>query len=218
MTKTRTVTVAHLLAAAPLAAVLLTAGCDTPADQALASAELETRLQELVLQHASVQSQFRQLQAEALRTPGVREFQDSFYAMLRPKMIEVDPRAEEWLDRAAQAGHDMSRATGTAVVSSADEPVPPPDITEKRRIATEIQDMERALEPIRLEAMSDPAVAASFVALQDTLVATMLEIDPDSQVLFDQMTDIEAKIRQVRLEQDSARSGWVSEPAVRRPE
>ncbi len=213
MTKARTVTHAHLLVA-----VLLAAGCETRADQALANAELETRLQELVLQHASVQSQIRQLQSRALSTPGVREVQANFYATLRPKMIEIDPRAEEWLDRAAQAGQDMARATGTAIVSTADEPVPPPDITEKQRIATEIQDMERVLEPIRLLAMSDPAVSASFAALQDTLVATMLQEDPNSQVLFDQMIDIEAKIMQVRVEQDSARSRWISEPAARRPE
>ena len=213
MTKARTVTHAHLLVA-----VLLAAGCETRADQALANAELETRLQELVLQHASVQSQIRQLQSRALSTPGVREVQVNFYATLRPKMIEIDPRAEEWLDRAAQAGQDMARATGTAIVSTADEPVPPPDITEKQRIATEIQDMERVLEPIRLLAMSDPAVSASFAALQDTLVATMLQEDPNSQVLFDQMIDIEAKIMQVRVEQDSARSRWISEPAARRPE
>lgn len=213
MTKARTVTHAHLLVA-----VLLAAGCDTRADQALANAELETRLQELVLQHASVQSQIRQLQSRALSTPGVRGVQANFYATLRPKMIEIDPRAEEWLDRAAQAGQDMARATGTAIVSTADEPVPPPDITEKQRIATEIQDMERVLEPIRLLAMSDPAVSASFAALQDTLVATMLQEDPNSQVLLDQMIDIEAKIMQVRVEQDSARSRWISEPAARRPE
>ena len=213
MTEARTVTLAHLLVA-----VLLAVGCDTRADQALANAELETRLHELVLQHSSVQSQIRRLQAEALSTPEVREVQATFYATLRPKMIEIDPRAEEWLDRATQAGQDMARATGTAVVSTADEPVPPPDITEKQRIAAEIQNMERALEPIRLQAMSDPAVSASFVALQDTLVATMLQKDPNSQVLLDQMIDIESKMRQLRAEEDSARSGWVSEPAVRRPE
>ena len=73
--------------------------------------------------------------------------------------------------------------------------------------------MERALEPIRLQALADPAVAESFRVLQDTLVATMLQKDPGSQVLLDQMMDIESKITQVRLEQDSSRSGWVSEPA-----
>lgn len=218
MMKARGAALSHPLAALLLTAVLSAAGCDTRADQALADAELQTRLHELVLQHASVQTQIRQLQAEALRTPGVNEVQATFYAMLRPKMIEIDPRAEEWLDRAAQAGQDMARATGTAIVSTADEPVPPPDITEKQRIATEIQDMERALEPIRLLAMSDPAVSASFVALQDTLVATMLQKDPSSQVLLDQMLDIESKIRQVRLEQDSAGGGWVSQPAATRPE
>ncbi len=195
-----------------LAAVLLVAGCDTRADQALTDAELETRFHELVLQHASVQSQIRRLQSEALSTPEVKEVQAAFYATLRPKMIEIDPRAEEWLDRAAQAGQDMARATGSAVVSTADEPVAPPDIIEKQRIATEIQAMERALEPIRLQAQADPAVAASLRALQDTLVATMLRKDPSSQVLLDQMLEIESKIRQLRLEQDSSRSGWVSEP------
>ncbi|TFG66725.1 MAG: hypothetical protein E4H28_00975, partial [Gemmatimonadales bacterium] len=59
---------------------------------------LEQRREQLVIQYVSVQNQIRGLQGQALDDPTVIELQARFYAVMRTRMIELDPQAEAWLD------------------------------------------------------------------------------------------------------------------------
>lgn len=155
---------------------------------------LEQRREQMVIQYASVQNQIRSVQAEALGEPEVIEVQERFYAVMRAKMIELDPQAEELLDRATQVGADLERLSGPVALQPGEEP---PPAGERAAVGRELAELERAMRPIQSEALADPTVAAVFSELQDAVVAAILRLDPDSQVVLDRIKALEDDIAEL---------------------
>lgn len=151
--------------------------------------ELRDRRQALMATFSSIQNQIRGPQAEALDSAGVQAAQAEFYEVLRARMIQVDPQSEAMLDRARALGSDLENATQNVPVFAGDTTAA--TLEEKQAIAAEFQSLERALVPLQNEAMQYPDVDAAFRALQDSVAAQILRIDPATEELLERMKQIE---------------------------
>lgn len=171
------------------------AGCDDGArereDQRRA---LEQRREQMVIQYASVQNQIRSVQGQALSEPEVIEVQERFYEVLRAKMIELDPQAEALLDRATAVGADLERLSGPVTLQPGEEP---PPAGERAAVGRELAELEQAMRAIQSAALEDSAVAATFYELQDAVVAAMVRLDPQSQVVLDRINELEDDIAEL---------------------
>lgn len=172
-------------------------GC-APEVDSLRIVELRDRRQALVATFASIQSQIRPAQAEALDSPGVQEAQAAFYEVLRARMIQVDPNAEAMLDRARGLGAELENATQNVPIFQGDTTAA--TLEEKRAIASEFQELERALTPLEDEALKYPEVAGAFRALQDSVAAEIIRIDPNAEALLEQMKEIERELTEIDAE------------------
>ncbi len=182
-----------------LAAAVLVAGgiaaCDDGAqERAEQRRALEQRREQMVIQYVSVQNQIRSVQAQALSEPEVVEVQDRFYDVLRAKMIELDPEAEAMLDRALAVGSDLERLSGPVALQPGEAP---PPAGERTAVGRELAELERAMRPIQSAALEDPAVATTFFELQDAVVAAMVRLDPESQIVLDRIKGLEDDIAEL---------------------
>lgn len=173
----------------PLAVLLVLAGvgCAGPGSEADEAEALRASRQELLLQHASLQNQLRRIQAQALDSPQVRAVQVAFRDALTRRMVEIDGRAADWLERAEKVGHDLAAATGEVPVAR----------EEKARVVAELRTVEKLLTPVQDSALRDPAVAARFAELQDSVVAVIVRIDPTARALLDRTRDLEAEMMDI---------------------
>ena len=177
---------------ASLAAVLAMA-CDDGSrardDERIA---LEQRRALLVIRYASVQNQIRQLQGQALDDPTVIALQARFYDLMRARMIELDPQAEAWLDRATEVGAEVERLSGPVLLLPGEEP---PPAEERTAIARELADLELAMRPLQSEALQYAEVATAFAELQNSVAATIVRLDPNASLTLDQMQGLDDDIR-----------------------
>jgi hypothetical protein len=160
--------------------------------------ELRDRRQSLTATFASIQNQLRPAQAAALDADGVQSAQRKFYELLRARMIQIDPNAETMLDRARGVGAQLEDATQNVQMSPNDTTAVTHE--EKVAIASEFQALERSLVPLQSEAMKYPEVASAFDALQDSVVAQLRLLNPDADVLLDQMREIERELVEIDSE------------------
>ena len=163
-------------------------------------AELRSQRRTLLMQFSSAQSGIRRVQARALEEEGVRVAQDSFNAVLRATVGRDDPEAIELLDRAESVGHDLQQLATPILLEKGQEdrrPVPP---EERTRMAAELAEVERALRPVISRAFQDSAVTDAFSALRDSVMATMLRMDPQTQQSMDMMADLEERVAEIDAE------------------
>jgi len=173
-------------------AVLLLTACETTEREASLT-ELRANRQELRLQFTSLNSQFRPSEMQALDSPSVQLAQAEFRSALEAEMVELDPEAASWFSEAARIGQLLQSApTDTAIT-----------MEEKRRLAEDLQRLERTIGPVQTQAMQDSAVAESFRTLQDTLIETVIRINPDMRPVLASMRELEIQI--LELDQKIAR-------------
>jgi hypothetical protein len=181
-------------------AATLASACSGPSAQSEEHlAELRSERRTLLLQFYAAQQGMRRVQATALEEEGVRSAQDSFNAELRAVVARDNPEAVALLDRAEAVGHDLQQLA-TPLVEKEQEDPRPVSPEERTQLAAELAEVERALRPVIDEAFEDPAVAESFSALRDSVVATMLRLDPGTQRSMDLMADLEARVAEVDAE------------------
>lgn len=155
---------------------------------------LEQRREQLVIQYVSVQNQIRALQGQALDDSIVIELQARFYEVMRIKMIELEPQAEAWLDRATEVGAELERLTGPLLLSPGEDP---PPAEERTAIGRDLAQLEKAMRPVQSEALEYPEVAGAFAELQDSVAATIVRLDPDAALTLEQMQVIDDEIRKL---------------------
>lgn len=182
-------------------AATLASACSGPSAQSEEHlAELRAERRTLLMQFHAAQQAIRRVQATALEEEGVRSAQDSFNAELRAVVARDTPEAVALLDRAEAVGHDLQQLATPRLLEEEQEdprPVPP---EERTQLAADLAEVERALRPVIDEAFDDPAVVESFSALRDSVVATMLRLDPGTQRSMDLMADLEARVAEVDAE------------------
>lgn len=182
-------------------AATLASACSGPSAQSEEHlAELRAERRTLLMQFHAAQQAIRRVQATALEEEGVRSAQDSFNAELRAVVARDTPEAVALLDRAEAVGHDLQQLATPRLLEEEQEdprPVPP---EERTQLAADLAEVERALRPVIDEAFEDPAVVESFSALRDSVVATMLRLDPGTQRSMDLMADLEARVAEVDAE------------------
>ena len=181
-------------------AATLASACSGPSAQSEEHlAELRAERRTLLMQFHAAQQAIRPVQATALEEEGVRSAQDSFNTELRAVVARDNPEAVALLDRAEAVGHDLQLATPRLLEEEQEDPRPvSPE--ERTQLAADLAEVERALRPVIDEAFEDPAVVESFSALRDSVVATMLRLDPGTQRSMDLMADLEARMAEVDAE------------------
>jgi len=181
--------------------VLLTAviSCSNSAKQE-ELAELRSQRRSRLLQFSSVQNVIRRVQVQALEQPGVRAAQDTFNAELRAAVLRDDPESVELLDRARAVGHDLQDMATPTLIQQGEEDPRPVEPEERAAVAAELAEVERSLRPVIDRAFQDPAVAQAFANLRDSVVATMLRIDPAAQRSVDLMAELEAQVAEIDAE------------------
>lgn len=194
-----------LLLGAPLLLATLVAGCGDRSGGRSASADsapapagdsaLAKRAQQLQSQFYSLQQKIRTVQAQALDSPGVKVAQGVFLRALRQRMVEIEPKADHWLDRARELGQQLSSARGDTSMSDAS----------KQQLTVNLRSLQHAMEPVQDSAMKDSAVFASFRALRDSVRGTMVRIDPDARDVLDRLDKLQEQIVDVRRRQQAAR-------------
>lgn len=158
---------------------------------------LEQQRRQLLDQFAVAQNQVRNTQARALADPGVEPLRDRFYELLRERMIEIEPRAGAWLDRARELGAEIDELSQPQILEPGQEPTPR---EERVEVVEEFAELERALQPVQQRAMADPAVAAAFTVFQDSVHARMVEINPDAASALDRMRRASAAVDSIDAE------------------
>ena len=173
-------------------AVALLAACETEEGEPSLT-ELRASRQELRLQFTSLNSQIRPAEMQALDSPSVKMVQATFRRTLEAKMVEIDPQAASWFSEAERLGELIQSApTDTSLTAE-----------EKRQLAADLQRLERTMGPVQTQAMQDSVVAEQFRALQDTLMETVMRIDPSMRPILGNMRELERQI--VELDQKIAR-------------
>jgi hypothetical protein len=182
-------------------AVLLTAviSCSDSAKQE-ELADLRSQRRSRLLQFSSVQNVIRRVQVRALEEPAVRAAQDTFNAELRAAVLRDDPESVELLDRARAVGHDLQDMATPTLIQQGEEDPRPVEPEERAAVAAELAEVERSLRPVIDRAFQDPAVAQAFANLRDSVVATMLRIDPAAQRSIDLMAELEAQVAEIDAE------------------
>lgn len=112
-------------------------------------------------------------------------------------MIEIDPRAEEWLARARELGPEIDVLSQPQILQPGQEPV---SLEEKQALVEEFAALEDSIRPVQNRAMADSGVAAAFDALQDSLHALMIEINPDAEAALEQMRRTSAAVDSIDAE------------------
>ena len=182
-------------------AVLLTTviSCSDSAKQE-ELAELRSQRRSLLMQFSSVQNAIRRVQGQALEQPAVRAAQDTFNAELRAAVLRDDPEAVELLDRARAVGHDLQDMATPTLIQEGEEDPRPVEPEERAAVAAELAEVERSLRPVIDRAFQDPLVTQAFGTLRDSVVATMLRIDPGVQRSIDLMAELEAQVAEIDAE------------------
>lgn len=178
--------------AATLAGVaIIPLGCGGEADTAERRLNLELERQQALQQFAATQNRVRQTQAEALADPSLAPLQERFYELLRERMIEIEPRSEAWLDSAQQLGPAIDELSRPQILQPGEVPAP---LEEREQVVREFSELEKTLQPVQNRAMADPEVAAAFEALQDSMHAVMLRINPDAAPTLREMRRASARV------------------------
>lgn len=69
----------------------------------------QERLQTLMMEGQAIQQEMQALQASVMERPGIRQAADEFEAASRARMIEIDPEAQQLLDRMDELIEDLPR-------------------------------------------------------------------------------------------------------------
>lgn len=187
------------------ALVLMLLGACATQEREPSLTELRASRQELRLQFTSLNSQIRPAEMQALDSPGVQLAQADFRAALEAEMIDLDPAAASWFAEAARLGQLIQTApTDTSLT-----------LEEKRRMAEDLQRLERTMAPVQTQAMQDSVVSDYFRALQDSVMETVMRIDPSTRPILQDMRQLEIQIEE--LDQKIARRSG-SAPGSEAPE
>jgi hypothetical protein len=165
-------------------AALLPLACDGGAETDARRSALEQRRQQLLNQFSAAQNQVRRTQAQAMEDPSLAPLRERFYGLLRERMIEIEPRSEAWLDRAQELGPAIDALSRPLILEPGEEPAPR---EERERLLMEFAELEKTLQPVQNRAMADPDVAGAFDALQDSVHAVMIRLNPVAEAALDRM-------------------------------
>ena len=180
-----------------LVAAMSAFACDGGSDVADQRAALEQQRQQLLNQFAGAQNRVRQTQAQALGDPSLAPLRERFYERLRETMIEIDPRAEGWLDRARALGPEIDVLSRPQLVEPGEEPV---STEEQRALVQRFAALEDSLRPVQNRALAEPDVAEAFNAFQDSLHAVMIRINPSTAAALEQMRRTSAAVDSIDAE------------------
>jgi uncharacterized protein HemX len=175
------------------------AACGEDAEDAEIAARrtaLEQQRRQLQDQFAAAQNQVRNTQTRALDDPSIQPLRENFYTLLREKMIEMEPRAETWLDSAQTLGSLIDELSEPLILEQGQEP--PED--NRKEVIREFRQLEQTLRPVQNRAMQDPEVAAAFAAMQDSVHALMIRMNPDAAGAIQRMKRTSAAVDSLEAE------------------
>lgn len=154
-------------------------------------AALEQQRLQLLNQFAAAQNEVRNTQADAMAHPDVRPLREEFYTTLRARMVEIDPEAGALLDRARELGAEIDELSRPVILAPGEEPA---STDTRRETLDEFRELEQRLRPLQNRALADSSVAAAMLALQDSVHATMVGLNPDAAGALERMRSAAAAV------------------------
>lgn len=158
---------------------------------------LEQQRSQLVDQFAIAQNQVRATQTRAMDDPSIDSLRERFYDLLRARMIEIEPRAEAWLDRAKVLGARIDELSKPLLLEQGE--APPPD-DDRDSVLSEFATLEKTLRPLQNRALQDPEVAAALGEMQDSVHALMVRMNPDAAPALERMKRTSAAVDSINAE------------------
>lgn len=168
-------------------ALILSLGVYSTAQTQAQAQQPSPEQQQLYMEMVQTSQQIQQLQQQAFAQDAeLAEQRDEFIAMVDAKMLNIDPAAEELMDRRDELADELQSAgpggQGDAVQSA----------------RAELQVTMQELAPMQQEAMQDPEVQQMQNNIAQAAMVTMQEIDPDIGNLIARFNEIRNELVQLQ--------------------
>ena len=167
-----------LLVAALLPGLAACGGDAKDGEIAARRTALEQQRRQLQDQFAAAQNEVRNTQTRALDAPSIQPLREDFYTLLREKMIEIEPRAETWLDSAKTLGGRIDELSEPLILEQGQEP--PED--DREDVIRAFGQLEQTLRPVQ------------SLAMQDSVHSLMVRMNPDAAGAIERMKRTSAAV------------------------
>lgn len=171
------------------------AATDSPAAQApdlpgaMAGADSQTRAR--MQQFRQVARRLNQLQQRALEDSALQAQQAALQQRIERAVVEIDPEAEQKLERLQEIQSQLQAATAEGGVGQA-------QMDSLRPILTEAQSLQRQLQEARNQAMQRQPVVDALEDFRADMLAEMQELDPDADSLVALAESLSARLQAAR--------------------
>lgn len=154
--------------------------------------QVPPEIQEALTEYQQVQQQINALQTAALeQNPALQAEQESLQESVEAVMVEIEPEAEQKLDRMDELQAEMTEAQQSQ------------DQAQMRSVMMEAQQLQQELAQVQEQAMQQEPVAEQAEAFRDNLVATMIEVDPRAEELLDRRDELTETLQAAMGQQQS---------------
>jgi len=152
-------------------------------------AQQDEEFQQLYEEYLEINQQLQQIQQQALQNEEVAAHYEAYSEFLDGKIKDIDPGAEELIDRRDQAINAIESAQAEGDIESA------------QQIQQEYEQVNQQLQPYMQEAMQDPEVQEQREQFEDALISEMENIDPESMPLLNRMEELSRQLDQMMQQQ-----------------
>lgn len=138
--------------------------------------------QELTSELQQVNRQLAGIQQRAMQDPELQQEQADTEETVIAAMTELDPEAQEKIDRIEELQGEVRAAQEEG------------DQQEIGSLLQEQRQLQQSLQQTQARAMRQEDVAASIESFRESLVAAMMEVDPQTEELLERQEELQAEL------------------------
>lgn len=138
--------------------------------------------QELTAELQQVAQQLVGIQQRAMQDPELQEEQAATEEKVIAAMTELDPEAQEKLDRMGELQGELRTAQEES------------DQQEIGSLLQEQRQLQQSLQQTQARAVQQEEVAASIESFRESLLAAMVEVDPQAEELLQRQEELQAEL------------------------
>lgn len=138
--------------------------------------------QELTAELQQVAQQLAGIQQRAMQDPELQEVQAATEETVIAAMTELDPEAQEKIDRMEELQGDLQTAQEEG------------DQQEIGSLLQEQRQLQQSLQQTQVRAMQQEEVAASIESFRESLLAAMMEVDPAAAELLQRQEELQTEL------------------------
>jgi hypothetical protein len=151
--------------------------------QAQAQQDPQQQVQQWMAEAQRLHMQLGSIHAQAMEHPPIQEAEEAAEKAVREAMIAEDSTVAPMLER-------MARLVAEARVAQEAG-----DTLRLQALGAEAASMQPTLEAAQEKALRQPAIEARLDALQESIEARMLEIEPETKTMIARLTELDGLIR-----------------------